>query len=138
MHSQGFIRIVYDLYVYLKNVFDATFGLIILVLYVDDMLIIAPRIFDVDKSKAELSSTFNIKDLVSFEKILGMKVFRDLKVGKLQLSQQKYAKKVLAKFNTIKPMDILLISHFFLSVAQCPTHAIEKSLISSTLMQWVI
>jgi len=87
MHSQGFTRSVYDPCVYLKKVLGAAFGLIILVLYVDDMLIAAHKRSDVDKLKAQLSSTFSMKDLGPIKKILGMEVFRDQKAGKLWLSQ---------------------------------------------------
>lgn len=72
MHSQEFLQSVYDHCVYLKKILDATFGLIILVLYVDDMFIIAPRRSYVDKLKDELSSTFSTKDICQVKKILGM------------------------------------------------------------------
>ncbi|OAE35430.1 hypothetical protein AXG93_2587s1450 [Marchantia polymorpha subsp. ruderalis] len=51
MKAQGFLRSVYDPCVYMKKVNDETFNLIILVLYVDDMLILAKNQSDVDECK---------------------------------------------------------------------------------------
>lgn len=58
MHLQELLWNVYDPCIYLKKIFDVTFGLIILVMYVDDRLIVAPRRSDVDKLKSQLS--FNL------------------------------------------------------------------------------
>lgn len=55
MHSQEFLRSVYDTCVYLKNDFDETLGLIILVLYVDIILIATTMRSDVDKLKAKFN-----------------------------------------------------------------------------------
>lgn len=75
MHSQLFFQSVYDSCVCLKKVFHVTCGLIILVLYADDMLIAASRRFDVNMQKSHLSSTFNMKDQGSVKKFFWMKVF---------------------------------------------------------------
>lgn len=99
MRSQGFLWNVYDTCVYLKKIFNVEFGLIILVLYVDEMLIAALKNFDVDKCKAQLSSTFNMKYVYPIKKIFDTKLFWDQKSRKLWLSQQKYAEKMLVKFN---------------------------------------
>ncbi|KAL2634609.1 hypothetical protein R1flu_006088 [Riccia fluitans] len=52
MKSQGFTRSVEDPCVYLKRVSNEVFGLVILVLYVDDMLIAAKNKSEVKKVKA--------------------------------------------------------------------------------------
>ena len=132
MRAQGFTRSVFDPCVYVKQVSNEVFGLIILVLYVDDMLIAAKDRSEVDKLKALLSSEFKMKDLGPARKILGMQIKRDVKEGKLWLSQPKYGRKVLAKHNMAdaKAVSTPLASHFKLSAAFCPTSETEKGLMS--------
>ena len=56
---------------------------IILLLYVDDMLIVGQDVDMIQKLKRELSKTFDMKDLGSAKRILGMEILRDRKTGKL-------------------------------------------------------
>jgi hypothetical protein len=132
MSAQGFKRSMFDPCVYMKRVNNAVFGFIILVLYVDDMLIAARDRSELDKLKALLSSEFRMKDLGTARRILGMEIHRDLDSGKLWLTQGKYVRKVLARFNMedCKPVSIPLAAHFKLSSAFCPTDAVEKGLMS--------
>ncbi|OAE31482.1 hypothetical protein AXG93_1670s1000 [Marchantia polymorpha subsp. ruderalis] len=62
-YTEGFIRSAYDPCVYMKRVSNTSFGLILLVLYVDDMLIAAKDRYEIIKLKVQLSSKFNMKDL---------------------------------------------------------------------------
>ncbi|CAM6109631.1 unnamed protein product [Calypogeia fissa] len=71
MKAQGFTKSVFDPCVYLKRVSNKVFGLIILVLYVDDMLIATKDKSDVDKLKAKLSFEFSMKDLGAAKRIWG-------------------------------------------------------------------
>ena len=61
-----------------------------------------------------------------------MEIKRDLKNGKLWLTQTKYANKVLARFNIedCKLISTPLAPHFKLSSAFCPSDAIGKGLMS--------
>ena len=86
MKIQGFIRSVFDPCVYVKKVVNAVFGLIILVLYVDDMLILAKEQSDVDICKDLLGTAFKMKDIGQAKRILGMDIHRDLKTRRLWLS----------------------------------------------------
>ena len=63
-----------------------------------------------------------MKDLGAAKKILGMKIIRDRKSGKLYLSQKGYIEKVLHCFNmhNAKPVSTPLATHFKLSSALCP------------------
>ena len=70
MISQGFKRSNYDRCVYLKTVNDST---IYLLLYVDDMLIAAKSMSDIDELKKQLSNEFEMKDLVQQRKYLAWK-----------------------------------------------------------------
>ena len=57
-----------------------------------------------------------------------MRILRDRKNKKLWLSQEKYIKKVLEKFNmgSSKPVSTPLAGHFKLSSKQCPTSEKDK------------
>ena len=59
---------------------------IFLLLYVDDMLIAAKSMSEINKLKTLLSREFDIKDLGAAKKILGMEIFRDRALGRLWLS----------------------------------------------------
>ena len=55
-----------------------------------------------------------MKDLGAANQILGMRIIRDKANGALKLSQSKYVKKVLSRFNMneAKPMSTPLGIHF--------------------------
>ncbi|KAL2608964.1 hypothetical protein R1flu_027537 [Riccia fluitans] len=86
MMLQGFTRSVEDPCVYLNRVSNDVFSLIILILYVDDMLIVAKDKLEMEKLKALLSAEFSMKDLGAAKRILGMEIHRDMKGGRLWLT----------------------------------------------------
>ena len=120
MLAHSFKRSKYDSCVYIKHVNGSP---IYLLLYVDDMLIAAKSKIEITKLKKLLSSGFDMKDLGSAKKILGMEISRDRKSGLLFLSQQNYIKKVLQRFNmqNAKAVSTPIAPHFKLSAAQCPS-----------------
>jgi hypothetical protein len=77
----GYRRCEYDCCVYVKSLDDGSF--IFLLLYVDDMLIAAKSIVEVNKLKVLLSKEFDMKDLGATKKILGMEIRRDRDAKKL-------------------------------------------------------
>jgi ATP-binding cassette subfamily B (MDR/TAP) protein 1 len=87
------------------------------------MLIAAKSMKEITTLKAQLSSEFEIKDLGSAKKILGMEIKRDRKSSLLFLSQEKYIEKVLHRFNMLdaKFVSTPIASHFKLSALQYPT-----------------
>ena len=95
-------------------------GAIYLLLYVDDMVIASKQKSDVEKLKNLLKGEFEIKDLGSTKRILGMEIFRNKVVGTLFLSQKKYIKKVLERFDMHNSKLVLtpLGYQFKLSAAQ--------------------
>ena len=119
MLSQGFKRSNYDSCVYLKTVKGST---ICLLLYVDDMLIAAQSMSDINEVNKQLSNESEMKDLGAAKKILGMEISRDRPFGKVYLSQKGYIDKVLRRFNmhNAKPVSTPLAAHFKLSSALCP------------------
>lgn len=106
----------YDSCVYHRKLSDGCY--IYLLLYIDDMLIACNNMLEIIKLKSELSNEFDMKDLGTAKKILGMEIHRDRKVDGLYMSQKKYIRKVLKHFGmqNAKPMSIPLASHFRLSV----------------------
>ncbi|KAK3012368.1 hypothetical protein RJ639_012260 [Escallonia herrerae] len=70
-----------------------------------------------------LSREFDMKDLGSAKKILGMEIHRDRKAGKLWVTQKNYVEKVLERFSMLnaKPVSTPLGAHFQLSSQLCPS-----------------
>ncbi|CAA0837820.1 cysteine-rich RLK (RECEPTOR-like protein kinase) 8 [Striga hermonthica] len=100
MMSHGYSRTSSDHCVFVKRYSDDDF--IILLLYVDDMLVIGHDTSKIAQLKKELSKSFAMKDLGAAKNILGMKISRDRKNGRLWLSQEDYIEKVLEMFNMSK------------------------------------
>ena len=88
----------------------------------DDILIVAKSMREVNKLKILLSREFDIKDLGAAKKIIGMEIHRDKALGRLWLSQSGYVGKVLERFSmeNAKPISTHLTNHFRLSTTQCP------------------
>ena len=99
-----------------------------LLLYVDDMLLVSKCMVDVSKLKERLKSEFDMKDLGSAKKILGMESLRDRASHRLILSQESYMRKVLLRFNMAgaKPVSTPIAPHFKLSSAQSPQTKEDK------------
>jgi hypothetical protein len=116
----GYRRCEYDCCVYVRSLDNGLF--IFLLLYVDDMLIAAKSIVEVNKLKVLFSREFDMKDLGAAKKILGMEIRRDRDAKRLWLSQAGYVKKVFERFSmeNAKPVSTPLANHFRLSTSQCP------------------
>eukprot|EP00253_Pinus_taeda_P013210 PITA_13210 len=76
MLSQKYVRSEYDHCVYFKQLNNGIF--IILVLHVDNMLLASKSIVEINKLKAQMTRTFDMKDLGAATQILGMEIFRDM------------------------------------------------------------
>lgn len=115
MKLQGFERSLYDSCAYFKSY--GSEDMIYLLLYVDDMLVAARDLKEVQKLKELLSSEFEMKDLGPAKRILGMDIYRDREKGILTLSQGTYLCKILRNFmmEESKPVSTPMGSHFKLS-----------------------
>ncbi|KAE8722570.1 Peptidyl-prolyl cis-trans isomerase FKBP62 [Hibiscus syriacus] len=82
---------------YFKRSGDYDF--VILLLYVDDMLVAGPNKDHIKELNAQLAREFEMKDLGSANKILGMQIHRDRSNRKIWFSQKNYLKKILSRFN---------------------------------------
>ncbi|XP_073117052.1 uncharacterized protein [Elaeis guineensis] len=120
----------YDNCVYFKELVDESF--IYLMLYVDDMLIAAKDMSEIDRLKSQFSNEFKIKDLGANRKILSVEIQQDWKARLLHLTQKKYIEKILERFNMkdAKPISIPLAAHFKLSASLSPQSNDEKDQIS--------
>ena len=96
MTKNGFVKSEFDLCVYMKKLKDG--GYVYLLLYVDDMLLVAREMTEIKKVKEMLAKEFAMKDLGPAKRILGIDIDRDRVGGVLQLSQSSYLKKVLQVF----------------------------------------
>lgn len=72
--------------------------LVIIVVYVDDLLILATDEKELTLLKRKLSQTFNIKDLGEAKHLLGMVITRNRGAGEIWLDQSTYVQKVLQRF----------------------------------------
>ena len=63
---------------------------------------------EINKLKAQLARTFDMKDLGAAKQILGIEIHRDREHGMLWLSQKKYVEKILTRFGmqNVKPPNI--------------------------------
>lgn len=130
MVKHGYNRSPYDCCVYHSKLEDESF--IYLLLYVDDMLIAARDMSAIQKMKKLLSSEFDMKDLGSAKKILGIEIYRDRSRRKFFLSQKSYIQKILTKFgmSNARPLSTPSDANFRLSTALAPQLEAEKEYMS--------
>ena len=126
MLEHGFQRLEADHSVYIKRYDQGNY--IILLLCADDMLIVVHDNNKINRLKKYLGSKFAMKDLGPAQQILGMRIMHDRKDKRLWLSQEKYIKKVLNKFNMkdAKLVGTPFGAHFKLSTELYPSNDKEK------------
>ena len=74
-------------------------GLVVLLVYVDDVLVAAPTSADMERAKLELIGAFPARDLGPASLFLGMAISRDRTAKTIKLSQPRHAADLLSKFN---------------------------------------
>jgi hypothetical protein len=101
-------------------------------LYVDDMLIAAKGVSEINRLKQQLRGEFEMKDLGAAKRILGMEISRNRVDGKLFLNQKSYVLKVLERFamQNSKPVSTPLAAHFRLSAELSPQSEDEEKYMS--------
>jgi len=92
------------------------------------MLVVGPNKAQIQELKAQLAREFDMKDLGSANKILGMQIHRDRKDRKIWLSQKNYLLKILRRFNMqdCKPSSTPLPINFKLSSSMSPSSEAER------------
>ena len=123
----GFQKSSYDSCVYIKA--EDGKAVTYLVFYVDDMLVGAKNLAQINMIKRELQKQFEMKDLGEARRILGMDIHRDRGKGELWLMQTDYLSKLVQKFymQHSKSVSIPLGQHFKLSTDQAPKTDEERS-----------
>lgn len=88
----------------------------------DDMLIVANHLYDVNELKIMLEKKFDMKDLDVPKKILVMEIHMDTSARKLWISKEIYVKNVLGKFdmNKLKVLSTPFVNHVKLTFDQYP------------------
>jgi hypothetical protein len=81
-------------------------GTLILTVYVDDILIIGPSIHEINKFKSDVNKRFKANDLGPAHYIIGLQIKRDRIKKTLTISQAKYIKDMLSRFNMIDAKPI--------------------------------
>lgn len=82
----------------------------------------------IETLKKLLGAAFDMKDLESAKKILGMNIIKNKSEGSIVLSQEKYIKRVLKTYNMLdsKLVQVLLTALFRLYNLYCPNLEEEK------------
>ncbi|KAJ9547366.1 hypothetical protein OSB04_019909 [Centaurea solstitialis] len=95
----------------------------------NDMLIAAKDLGEVQKVKDQLSSEFDMKDLGTAKKIIGLEIVRDRKAKKLSPSQEGYVQKVLRRFGMFEAKSVKtpFAPHFKLSSGLSPSTQADVS-----------
>src|SRR5882757_4386648 len=95
--SLGFKRMHADAGIYVCHQHGGV-GLLVVVLYVDDITIMGSSLEDVRQLKSSLSSRYEMTDLGEIQSYLGMRISRDRSQKRLEIDQSGYIKDVLDRF----------------------------------------
>jgi hypothetical protein len=98
LREYGFKPNAADQCVYVLGTAGSGRGILIIVLYVDDLVIAGSKRATVDKFKRDISARFKMKDLGALQWVLGMQVIRDRARRTLELKQTAYIDLMLARF----------------------------------------
>ncbi|KAE8229103.1 hypothetical protein CF326_g5936 [Tilletia indica] len=91
----------------------------ILLVYVDDILVVAPPGGGIEEVKKELLALFKGTDLGPAHHCLGIRIVRDEERGTITLDQERYAEEVLARFGMSDSRPV--------KTPMCPKTSLRKS-----------
>ncbi|KAL1212252.1 Retrovirus-related Pol polyprotein from transposon TNT 1-94 [Cardamine amara subsp. amara] len=125
MIDQAFISSEHDPCVYVKEVSHDEF--VYLLIYVDDMLLAAKSMVEINKLKEALSLEFEMKDMGPASRILGIDITRNREEGTLCLSQSKYVEMVIQRFrmDESKVVNTPIRAHFKLSMVKEDSECVD-------------
>ena len=106
--KHGYQRLRADQSVFIKRIKGK---LIILALYVDDILLLGEDQHVMNIAKRELMGMFEMKEQGQVEWLLGMRVDRDRRAGKIWLTQSTYVDQILEENNLchVKPVSTPMV-----------------------------
>jgi hypothetical protein len=116
-------------------------GLLIVILYIDDITIMGSSLEDVKQLKEKLSLRYEMSDLGEIQSYLGMRICRDRSRKRIEVDQSGYIKSVLDRFGMADanphptPLPAGADAHLVKNTAQATQADIKhyQSLISSLL-----
>ena len=109
LKGQGFHSLLADPCVYICKTED---HLEIITVWVDDLLLFANTSDIMDNLKTEIQTLYEVSDLGSPQKIVGIEIDCNCTEGQLKISQTQYIENLLAKYNmtdckpVATPMDV--------------------------------
>jgi hypothetical protein len=86
----------------LPHHFDEDSEVRIIVLYVNDLLLLAALLRIINKMKEELKGAFDVKDGGEVHWLLGLSITRDCPQQILEISQERYITDILRRFEMLK------------------------------------
>jgi hypothetical protein len=115
----SYVRLVSDTCVYVRFCGD---GMVVLVVYVDDFLVVATSLALMTVAKSELLSAYKCVDQGEVSWFLNMRVKRDAATGGISLDQSQYTLRVLERFGMLEsnPVSTPADPGHVLTVAMCP------------------
>jgi hypothetical protein len=117
--ATGLTRTQADNCVYVKRSSDS---ILMVAIYVDDILIFANHMNEIEKLKSQLQEKFDMKDLGEAHYCLGIQIKRNKKEGWIRINQTKYIDDILRRFNMqdSKPISTPMDSSAKLSKESSP------------------
>jgi hypothetical protein len=103
-------------------------NIVIVVIYVDDLMVASDNPRKLQRLKSELSKSFEMKDLGPLSFCLGIEFTQDVKKQTITMSQSKYIKETLSRFNmeNCKGVTTPINPNEKLSKEMCPKTEEEK------------
>lgn len=126
-NQHGFTRLANDHCFYHRK--DAqTDNIVWVALYVDDLLIAANSLDELNKFKSALSSTFKMKDLGEAKYVLGIQICRDRAKKTLTIDQSRYVADIATRFDLNDSRDVSTPMEHKLKLSKdnCPKTDVER------------
>src|SRR5712671_6850862 len=105
----SYMRTHADAGIYVKHQREGE-GLIIIILYIDDITILGSSLVAVDRLKDQIAKHYEVTDLGNIESYLGIRILRDRSKKRLTIDQSGY----------IKDYQSLIGSLLYIQIGTCP------------------
>lgn len=102
-------------------------GILIIILFVDDIIILSDKMSTINHTKSTLKSVYSMTDQGELRWCLGMRVLRNRSQRIVTLDQQRYVLDILERFGMSKcnPVSVPMAPELRLSSADCPSSPSE-------------
>jgi hypothetical protein len=115
-------------------------NIVIVVIYVDDLMVASDNPRKLQRLKSELSKSFEMKDLGPLSFCLGIEFTQDVEKQTITISQSKYIKETLSRFNmeNCKGVTTPINPNEKLSKEMCPKTEEEKKAVEKLPYQSLV